>query len=83
MRDLSSLITDGNCTPCIGIQSLNPWTAREVLTMGLERKMQITNLAQSFICIILFNPGNAVKYVLGQPHIADGHIEAGHAVAEW
>ena len=51
--------------------------------MGLERKMQITNLAQSFIRIILFNPGNAVKYVLGQPHIADGHIEAGHAVAEW
>lgn len=62
MRDLSSLIMDGNCTPCIGIEHLNPWTAREVLRMGLERKMQmITNLAQSFICIILFNPGNSVK----------------------
>ena len=30
MWDLSSLTRDQTCTPCIGRQSLNHWTAREV-----------------------------------------------------
>ena len=28
---VSSLTRDGNCTPCIGRQSLNPWSTREIL----------------------------------------------------
>ena len=30
MFDLSSFTRDRSCTPCIGRQSLNHWTAREV-----------------------------------------------------
>ena len=30
MWDLSSLTRDGTCTLCIGRQSLNHWTTREV-----------------------------------------------------
>ena len=35
MWDLSSLTTDWTGTPCIGWQSLNHWTAREVLALRI------------------------------------------------
>ena len=35
MWDLSALTKDGNCTPCLGRQSLNPWTTREILVFLL------------------------------------------------
>ena len=36
MWDLSTSTRDGTCTPCIGKQSLNPWTAREIPSVGFE-----------------------------------------------
>ena len=47
MWDLSSLTRDGTHTPCLGRQSLNHWTAREV--PGNECFKTIFNLEQDMI----------------------------------
>ena len=42
MWDLSSTTRDWTCTPCIGRQSLNHWTAREVLAWNIELDLYMT-----------------------------------------
>ena len=46
MWDLSSMTGDQACTHCIGRQSLNPWTAREVHSLCLYNFSTITHALQ-------------------------------------
>ena len=51
MQDLSSLTRDWSCTPCIGRQSLNHWTAKEVpIALCLFKRRVAMNFWLEEVC---------------------------------
>ena len=53
MRHLGSLTRDQPCTPCIGRQSLNHWTTREVPSI-LKQSFDPLLSEHAFSCIFIF-----------------------------
>ena len=62
-EDLSSLTRDQTCTPCIGRESLNHWTAREVPQIAIFKKTRKWTFG-SVSAVIAFSGFNWAYYMM-------------------